>query len=294
MAKGKVKIAMIQHSCGLDRNENVNKAIRLIREAASKGAKIICTQELFATQYFCQTVDFEKYDWAEPIPGPTSNQIRELAMELSVVIVCCIFEYAMDGLYFTSAVVFDADGANLGTYRKHHIPEGPQYIEKYYFAPGDSPYKVYHSKYGTFGVLICWDQWFPEPSRILAIKGADFIFYPSIIGAEPDFPELDTCQNWIDAVKAHGIHNNIYIAALNRLGREDATDGSGFMSFYGNSFVSDPNGSIIAEGCKDQDEAIVCEIDFDLLQKVRDKRPFLNSRRVDSYEEILRMHIKQS
>jgi N-carbamoylputrescine amidase len=294
MAKGKLKIAMIQHSCGLDRNENVNKAIRLIREAASKGAKIICTQELFATQYFCQTVDFEKYDWAEPIPGPTSNQIRELAMELSVVIVCCIFEYAMDGLYFTSAVVFDADGANLGTYRKHHIPEGPQYIEKYYFAPGDSPYKVYHSKYGTFGVLICWDQWFPEPSRILAIKGADFIFYPSIIGAEPDFPELDTCQNWIDAVKAHGIHNNIYIAALNRLGREDATDGSGFMSFYGNSFVSDPNGSIIAEGCKDQDEAIVCEIDFDLLQKVRDKRPFLNSRRVDSYEEILRMHIKQS
>lgn len=294
MAKGKLKIAMIQHSCGLDRNENVNKAISLIREAASKGAKIICTQELFATQYFCQTVDFEKYDWAEPIPGPTSNQIRELAMELSVVIVCCVFEYAMDGLYFTSAVVFDADGANLGTYRKHHIPEGPQYIEKYYFAPGDSPYKVYHSKYGTFGVLICWDQWFPEPSRILAIKGADFIFYPSIIGAEPDFPELDTCQNWIDAVKAHGIHNNIYIAALNRLGREDATDGSGFMSFYGNSFVSDPNGSIIAEGCKDQDEAIVCEIDFDLLQKVRDKRPFLNSRRVDSYEEILRMHIKQS
>jgi N-carbamoylputrescine amidase len=292
MAKGKVKIAMIQHSCGLDRNENVNKAIRLIREAASKGAKIICTQELFATQYFCQTVDFEKYDWAEPIPGPTSNEMKELAMELSVVIICCVFEYDMDGLYFTSAVIFDADGSNLGTYRKHHIPEGPQYIEKYYFTPGDSPYKVFNSKYGTFGVLICWDQWFPEPSRILSIKGADIIFYPSIIGAEPDFPELDTCQNWIDAVKAHGIHNNIYIAALNRHGREDAMDGSGFMSFYGSSFVSDPNGRIIAAGSKDQDEAIICEIDLDFLEKVRNKRPFLSSRRVDSYEEILKMHIR--
>ena len=292
MAKGKVTIGMIQHECGIDRNANIKKAVELIREAASKGAKIICTQELFAMQYFCQTVDYAKYDWAEPIPGVTSNIIKELAVELSVVIVCCVFEYAMDGLYFTSAVVFDADGKNLGTYRKHHIPEGPQYVEKYYFAPGDSPYKVFHSRYGTFGVLICWDQWFPEPSRILAIKGADFIFYPSIIGAEPDHPELDTCQNWIDAVKAHGIHNNIYIAALNRLGREDATDGSGFMSFYGNSFVSDPYGRVMISGSKAKDEAIVCEVDYDLLDYLREKHPFLENRRVDSYKEILEMSIK--
>lgn len=293
MSKGKVKIAITQHTCGLSRDENIGKAVRLIREAAAQGAKIICTQELFATQYFCQTVDYSKYDWAEPVPGPTTNLIQELAVELSVVIVCCIFEYAMDGVYFTSAVVFDADGTNLGTYRKHHIPEGPQYVEKYYFTPGDSPYQVFQSQYGTFGVLICWDQWFPEPTRILALKGADFIFYPSIIGAEPDHPELDTCQNWIDAVKAHGIHNNLYIAALNRLGIEEATDGSGCMSFYGRSFVSDPYGSILASGGSSVDEAIVCELDFDLLNEVRAKRPFLNSRRTDSYQEILKMHIKE-
>lgn len=291
MVKGTVKIGMTQHACGPDRESNRAKAVLLIREAAGQGAKIICTQELFATQYFCQTVDHAKYDWAEPVPGPTTNLIKELAIELSVVIVCCVFEYAMDGLYFTSAVVFDADGANLGTYRKHHIPEGPRYVEKYYFAPGDSDYQVFRSKYGTFGVLICWDQWFPEPTRILALKGADFIFYPSIIGAEPDHPELDTCQNWVDAVKAHGIHNNIYTAALNRLGREDATDGSGFMSFYGNSFVSDPYGRIVTSGSRNNDEAIVCEIDFDLLEKVREKRPFLNNRRVDSYPEILKIQI---
>ena len=283
---------MIQHSCGLDREANIEKAVTLIREAAGKGAKIICTQELFATQYFCQTIDCSKYDWAEPIPGPLSNRMRELAIELSVVIIACIFEYAMDGLYYTSAVVLDADGSNLGTYRKHHIPEGPQYIEKYYFAPGDSPYQVFHTRYGTFGLLICWDQWFPEPSRILALKGADLIFYPSIIGAEPDHPELDTCQNWIDAVKAHGIHNNLYIAALNRHGVEYATDGSGFMSFYGSSFVSDPYGRILASGGMTEDKAILCEIDFDLLDGIRLKRPFLNHRRVDSYGDILKMQIQ--
>lgn len=284
---------MIQHSCGLDREANVDKAVMLIREAADKGAKIICTQELFATQYFCQTIDCGKYDWAEPIPGPLSNRMRDLAIELSVVIIACVFEYAMDGLYYTSAVVFDADGSSLGTYRKHHIPEGPQYIEKYYFAPGDSPYQVFHSRYGTFGVLICWDQWFPEPSRILALKGADLIFYPSIIGAEPDHPELDTCQNWIDAVKAHGIHNNLYIAALNRLGIEDATNGSGYMSFYGKSFISDPYGRILASGGMAEDSAIICDVDFGLLDKIRQRRPFLENRRVDSYDEILKMYIKK-
>jgi N-carbamoylputrescine amidase len=197
----------------------------------------------------------------------------------------------MDGVYFNSAAVFDADGTHLGNYRKHHIPEGPQYLEKFYFTPGDSPYIVFKSKYGVFGVLICWDEWFPEPSRILALKGADFVFYPSAIGSEPDNPDLDTSQTWVDGVKAHGIHNNFYVCACNRVGREDATDDSGFMEFYGRSFVSDPWGNIIAEGKRKEEDMIMAELDLDEIKRARDILQFHRDRRVDSYGEILKLHI---
>ncbi len=293
MNKGKVTIGMTQHACVPDRDANRKKAADLIREAAAKGAKVICTQELFAGQYFCQIIDYTKYDWAEPIPGPTTNMMQALAKELDVVIVCCFYEYAMDGVYYNSAVVFDADGTNLGVYRKHHIPEGPQYLEKYYFTPGDSEYKVFKSKYGTFGVLICWDEWFPEPSRILALKGADFVFYPSAIGSEPDNPDLDTSQTWVDGVKAHGIHNNFYICAVNRVGREDAVDGSGFMDFYGRSFVSDPWGNVMTEGSRDKEEVIIAELDLDEIKRARDILQFHRDRRVDSYQEILKLSISE-
>jgi N-carbamoylputrescine amidase len=292
MNKGKIVIGMTQHSCGEDREANIDKVIRMIKEAASKGAKIICTQELFSGQYFCQSIDFNKYDWAEPIPGPTSKRIQLLAKELDVVIVCSLFEYAMDGVYFNSVVVFDADGTDLGTYRKHHIPDGPQYLEKYYFTPGDSGYKVFKSKYGNFGVLICWDEWFPEPSRILALKGADFVFYPSAIGSEPDNPDLDTSQTWVDGVKAHGIHNNFYIAAVNRVGREYASDGSGHMDFYGRSFVSDPWGNMIVTGNRTDDEVIIATLDLDEIKRARDILQFHRDRRVDSYKEILKLSIR--
>lgn len=293
MKKGKVIIGMIQHSCQEDRKGNLTKAEQLIREAAAKGAKIICTQELFSGQYFCQTIDCTKYDWAEPVDGPTNTKIQVLAKDLGVVIVSCFYEYAMDGVYYNSVAVFDADGTNLGVYRKHHIPEGPQYIEKYYFTPGDSGYKVFKSKYGTFGVLICWDEWFPEPSRILAIKGVDLIFYPSAIGSEPDNPYLDTSQTWIDAIKAHGIHNNFYVAAVNRIGREAASDGSGNMTFYGRSFVSNPWGTIIKEGSRDKDEVIVAELDLDEIKRARDILQFHRDRRVDTYQEILKLSIRE-
>ena len=286
-------IGMTQHACGIHREENLQKVLMLIREAASKGAKVICTQELFQGQYFPQIIDCTKYDWAEPLDGPTNQAIQALAKELDVVIVSCFYEYAMDGVYYNSAAVFDADGACLGTYRKHHIPEGPQYIEKFYFTPGDSGYKVFKSKYGTFGVLICWDEWFPEPSRILAIKGADFIFYPSAIGTEPDNPDLDTSQTWVDAIKAHGIHNNMYIAAVNRVGTEDAVDGSGFMTFYGRSFISNPWGDMLAEGSRDQEEVLVAELDLDEIRRARDILQFHRDRRVDSYGEILKLCIKE-
>ncbi|MDF2683484.1 MAG: N-carbamoylputrescine amidase [Brevibacillus sp.] len=293
MKKGKVIVGMAQHACVPDREENMKTAERLIREAAAKGAKVICTQELFHGQYFCQIIDVTKYDWAEPIDGPTNKRMSELAKELDIVIVSCYYEYAMDGVYYNSAAVFDADGSLLGNYRKHHIPEGPQYIEKYYFTPGDSPYIVFKSKYGTFGVLICWDEWFPEPSRILAIKGADFVFYPSAIGSEPDHPGLDTSQSWVDAVKAHGIHNNMYICAVNRIGREEAADGSGFMTFYGRSFVSDPWGTIITEGSRDKEEVIIAELDLDEIKRARNILQFHRDRRVDSYGEILKLSIRE-
>ncbi len=293
MNKEKVKIGMTQFSCVPDRVGNCIKAEQQIREMAAMGAKIICTQELFASQYFAQIIDCTKYDWAEPVDGIANKQMQALAKELDVVIVSCYFEYAMDGLYFNSAAVFDADGVLLGNYRKHHIPEGPQYIEKYYFTPGDSPYLTFKSKYGTFGVLICWDEWFPEPSRILALKGVDFIFYPSAIGSEPDNPELDTSQTWMDAIKAHGIHNNFYVCACNRVGRECAADGSGHMDFYGRSFVSDPWGNLIAEGKRNEEDLIVAELDLDEIKRARDILQFHRDRRVDSYGEILKLHIEE-
>jgi N-carbamoylputrescine amidase len=180
----------------------------------------------------------------------------------------------------------------LGVYRKHHIPEGPQYIEKYYFTPGDSPYTVWKTKYGTFGVLICWDEWFPEPTRILAIKGADFVFYPSAIGSEPDNPGLDTSQTWVDAIRGHGIHNNFYVCACNRVGREDAADGSGFMEFYGRSFASDPWGNMIAECKRKEEDLLIAELDLDEIKRARDILQFHRDRRVDSYGELMYLSIK--
>ncbi|MEW5784370.1 MAG: carbon-nitrogen hydrolase [Bacillota bacterium] len=292
MPKGKVHIALIQHACSPDLDANLALAQKMVREAAAKGAQIVCLQELFRGQYFCQTIDVNKYNWAEPVPGPTTHVMQVLAKELGIVLIVPVFEYAMDGVYYNSAVVFDADGTNLGTYRKTHIPEGPQYIEKYYFTPGDLGYPVFKTKYGTIGVLICWDQWFPEPARILAIKGADIIFYPSAIGSEPDHPDLDTSQSWIDAVKAHGIHNNIFIAALNRVGREDATDGSGFMTFYGRSFISNYWGEILAEGDRNDNEIIMAVVDFSEIKRARDILQFHRDRRVDLYGEILKLCIR--
>lgn len=293
MNKGKVVIGMTQFACVPDREQNIKKAEAQIRAMAEKGAKIVCTQELFKGQYFAQIIDYTKYDWAEPTDGPTNKAMQGLAKELGIVVISCYYEYAMDGVYFNSAAVFDADGTFLGNYRKHHIPEGPQYIEKYYFTPGDSPYLVFRSKYGNFGVLICWDEWFPEPSRILALKGADFIFYPSAIGSEPDNPDLDTSQSWVDGVKAHGIHNNFYVCACNRVGREDASDGSGFMEFYGRSFVSDPWGNIIAEGKRKEEDMIIAELDLDEIKRARDILQFHRDRRVDTYGEILKLHINE-
>jgi N-carbamoylputrescine amidase len=254
---------------------------------AAAGARIVCTQELFAGKYFAQTMDYRRYDLAEPVNGGINERMRTLAAELGIVVVSCYYEYAMDGVYFNSAAVFDEDGKLLGNYRKHHIPDGPQYLEKYYFTPGDSPYLVFKTRFATFGVLICWDEWFPEPSRILALKGAEFVFYPSAIGSEPDAPDLDTSQTWMDAIRGHGIHNNFYVCACNRVGREDAADGGTHMEFYGRSFVSDPWGRVLTEAPKGEERAVVAELDLGEIKLARDILQFHRDRRPDSYGELL-------
>ncbi|MDR1292304.1 MAG: carbon-nitrogen hydrolase [Clostridiales Family XIII bacterium] len=282
----KVKIGMTQFAAAERYEANLEKAEEQIRAMAARGAKVVCTQELFARRYFPQTIDYACYGHAERPDGQANTLMRALARELDVVIVSCYYEYAMDGVYFNSAAVFDADGEPLGNYRKHHIPEGPRYMEKYYFTPGDSPYRVFHSKYATFGVLICWDEWFPEASRILALKGADFVFYPSAIGSEPDFPDLDTSQTWMDSIRGHGIHNGFYVCACNRVGREDAPDG-GAIEFFGRSFVSDPWGNITAEASRTEETALVAELDLGELKRARDILQLHRDRRPDTYGELL-------
>jgi N-carbamoylputrescine amidase len=280
---------MTQFACVPEKEKNIAKAEGQIRELAARGAKIVCTQELFSGLYFPQIIDHSCYDMAEPVDGETNTRMSKLAAELDIVIVSSFYEYAMDGVYFNTVAVFDAGGAYLGKYRKHHIPDGPQYLEKYYFTPGDLGYPVFESKYGTFGVLICWDEWFPEPARILALKGADFIFYPSAIGSEPDCPELDTSSSWVNAIRGHAIHNNFYVCACNRVGAEKATDGSGEMTFYGRSFAAGPWGTIIAECPKFEEAPLFAELDLDEIKRARDILQFHRDRRPDSYEELLKI-----
>lgn len=290
MGKGKMNIALIQHQCGESHEQNIQTAEKMITEAAQQGAKIICTQELFAGQYFPQTIDVNKYEWAEPIPGPICNRMQSLSEKLGVVIIVSLYEYVRDGLYFNTVAVYE-EGEYLGKYRKHHIPEGPQYIEKYYFTEGDTGYPVFKTKYGTIGVLICWDEWFPEPSRILALKGADVVFYPSAIGSEPDNPGLDTSQTWMDAIRAHGIHNNMFIAAVNRVGREDSNEGH--MTFYGRSFISNPWGTVMKEAETKENEIIMAEIDLSEVTRARNVLQFHRDRRPDSYGELLKRVIEE-
>lgn len=286
------KIALIQHSCESDRQKNLDKVEDLIRKAAEKGAQIICTQELFNGMYFPQIIDVEKYDWAEPLDGPTNKKLQSLSKELGIVTICSFYEHAADGLYFNTASVYDADGKYLGKYRKHHIPEAPRFIEKYYFTPGDTGYPVFKTKFGTIGVLICWDEWFPEPSRILALKGAEIVFYPTAIGVNADISDFVTSQPWRKAIVSNAIHNNMYVAAPNRVGREDATDGSGYMTFYGTSFLADPWGEIVSEAQTKEDEIILAEIDLNEVKRARDILQFHRDRRPDSYQELLNITLR--
>jgi N-carbamoylputrescine amidase len=300
MAKPPFTIGLIQMAVPADRAAAIAHAVGRIREAAARGAQVICLQELFDAPYFCKAIKPERFDLAEPIPGPTVERMQALAKELAVVLVVPIYERQAAGVYRNSAAIIDADGALLGVYRKMHIPHDPLYEEKYYFAPGDvgpdlrtdthpgiNGYRVWHTKYADIGVLICWDQWYPEAARITSLLGADVLFYPTAIGWHPaEKAEWGASQvdAWRTAQRAHAIANNVYVAAVNRVGfePEPGTDG---IEFHGHSFVCDPAGVMLASA-ESSEEILVATCDPARVETVRRHWPFLRDRRVETYAPI--------
>ncbi len=283
----KCKIALLQLAAGPEIAGNVERAVDKVREASAGGANIICLQELFNARYFPQSVDVKAYSIAEPLPSDTTRRMQSLARELGVVLIVPVFEEARPGVYFNTAVVYGADGSTLGKYRKTHIPDGPQYHEKYYFTPGDLGYPVFETEFGTIAVGICWDEWFPEVARIFALQGAEIIFYPSAIGSEPDRPDYSSSEAWKTVLRAHGIANGVFIAAVNRVGIEDE------MHFYGESFVSDPFGDTVSSAGADE-EILYADIDFAKVRELRELLHFLRDRRIDTYEPMLSRIIETS
>jgi N-carbamoylputrescine amidase len=282
------RIGLVQMSCALDPNENLAKAEWKVREAAARGARVICLQELFRSQYFCREENAALFALAESIPGPSTEALGKLARELKVVIVTSLFERRAAGLYHNTAAVLSADGEIAGLYRKMHIPEDPLYFEKYYFTPGDLGFKSVDTPYGRLGVLVCWDQWYPEGARIAALSGADILVYPTAIGWHPSekaqygAAQLDA---WRTIQRAHAIANGIYVAAVNRVGYEGPPEQG--LEFWGSSFVADPFGQVIAQASCDQEEILIADCDPRRMEEVRRNWPFLRDRRIDAYAPIL-------
>jgi N-carbamoylputrescine amidase len=285
-----LKIGLVQMSCSPGPAENAAKAEAMIRQAAGQGARIVCLQELFLTQYFCQAEDHKYFRFAEEIPGPTTNRLGKTAEELGVVIVASLFERRAAGLYHNTAAILDADGTYLGKYRKMHIPDDPLFYEKFYFTPGDLGFRSWQTKHAKVGTLVCWDQWYPEAARLTALSGAQILFYPTAIGWHPsEKAELGERQHssWETIQRGHAIANGCYVAVPNRVGHE-APDGGDGIEFWGQSFVSDPAGQILAKASPDKEEVLVADIDLDLLDTQRTHWPFFRDRRVDAYQDLTR------
>lgn len=296
--KRSVSLGLIQMSCEDDIQANYHKAIDNIRKAAGRGANIICLQELFKSPYFCQTVDPQFYGLAEPVDdnSPTVRQLGELAGELGIVLVASLFEERALGLYHNTSVVLDADGRYLGKYRKMHIPDDPGYYEKFYFAPGDLGYPVFRTKYAKIGVLICWDQWFPEAARLSAMNGAEIILIPTAIGDRRLDGQQATSdsydEGWQTVQRGHAVANACYLAAVNRVGYEQSPGGNDGIDFWGQSFVADPDGQIVAKAPADQEEILVADIDLDLIDQIRSSYSFpFRDRRVDSYDDLTSLYL---
>jgi len=283
---GPVKVGLVQRASGPDLAANTEATLEDVRRAAAMGARIVCLQELFRGPYFCQTEDHDNFAMAESIPGDTTDRCCALAGELGVVIVASLFERRAPGLYHNTAVVVDADGSLLGSYRKMHIPDDPQFHEKFYFAPGDLGFKVWDTAAGRIGVLICWDQWYPEAARLTALKGAQILFYPTAIGwLPPEKSEFGEHQRsaWETMQRSHAIANGVYVAAVNRAGMESSPAGQ--IEFWGGSFVADPYGKVLDRAGEDP-EVLVVECDLTAVDTARTHWPFLRDRRIDAYHDL--------
>ena len=287
----KFHVGLVQMSCTPDPDENLQRALERVRDAAGRGAQVVCLPELFRTQYFCQREDANLFDLAEPIPGPSSTRLSQLARQQGVVLIASLFEKRAPGIYHNTAVVFDADGAMRGIYRKMHIPDDPLYYEKFYFTPGDLGFPNFDTKYARIGVQICWDQWYPEGSRLTALSGAQVIFYPTSIGWHPhEKAQFGAAQldAWKTIQRGHAIANGVYVAVVNRVAFEGKPEnGDPGLEFWGNSFVADPFGQIVAEASNDKEEILVVECDPAKSEETRRNWPFLRDRRIDAYQPIL-------
>jgi N-carbamoylputrescine amidase len=284
----KFTVGLIQRKCLLDPRENLATAMSGIREAAARGAQVVCLEELFRSQYFCREENHDRFDLAEPIPGPSTEALSKLAAELRVVVVASLFERRAAGLYHNTAAVIDADGSLLGTYRKMHIPDDPLYYEKFYFTPGDLGVPSFDTRYGRIAVLVCWDQWYPEAARLASLRGANILFYPTAIGWHPsEKREFGAAQldAWRTIQRSHAIANGIFVAAVNRVGFEGPPDRG--IEFWGSSFIADPFGQILAEAPTDREETLVVECDPHRIEEVRRNWPFLRDRRTDAYAPLL-------
>ena len=287
-----INVAMIQQSCSCDRQASMEKTAALVRSAAKEGAQLVLLQELHAGPYFCQTEDTSQFDRAETIPGPGTDFWGGLALELKIVLVTSLFERRAPGLYHNTAVVFERDGSIAGVYRKMHIPDDPGFYEKFYFTPGDLGFTPVKTSVGSLGVLVCWDQWYPEAARLMALAGADLLIYPTAIGWDPN-DSAEEQQRQVDAwetvQRGHAIANGLPVLSVNRVGFESSPDpaASGIL-FWGNSFAAGPQGEILKKGSRDQEEILQVTIDLERSENVRRIWPFLRDRRIDSYGEIIR------
>ena len=294
--KDTLTVGVVQHACSEDRRANLDASMAGIRDAARRGAALVLLQELHTGVYFCQTEDTSRFDQAEPIPGPSSDELGKLAKELGVVIVASLFERRAAGLYHNTAVVLERDGSIAGRYRKMHIPDDPGYYEKFYFTPGDLGFTPIATSVGTLGVLVCWDQWYPEAARLMALHGAELLLYPTAIGWDPRDADTERTRQreaWITIQRAHAVANGLPVIVANRTGQEpDPSGQSPGIRFWGSSFVAGPQGEIVAQAATDEPTVLVTEVSRKRSEDVRRIWPFLRDRRIDAYHDLLKRYGK--
>ena len=281
-----ITVGLVQMACSPDADKNLKCAMDSIRAAAKKGAQIICLPELFLTQYFCQTEDTQNFSLAEPLPGPTSDTFSKLAKELEVVLIVPLFEKRTQGIYHNTAIVIDADGSVAGTYRKMHIPDDPCFFEKFYFTPGDTGFKSFSTRFGKIGVLICWDQWFPEAARLTCLSGAQFLFYPTAIGYQDEDAKesIQQITAWETIQRSHAISNGVFLGSVNRVARENA------LTFWGRSFICNPFGKVIGQA-DNEPQIVIAQCSLPEIESVRQNWPFLRDRRVDAYQGLSKLYL---